>query len=494
MRRILTLLSLACALTLTPPMATIPVHATMNNVIVPDLYSGDDSTVAFATTFKFFLEGDLLVRVYNTSTKVFDTDPVLNTDFTVSGGADGAGDPQTGTVTFTAAPATGKRVLVWRDRSFDQTTDYIQGGAFLANTHEHVLDKNVEMIQQSREKVDRAITVQAASTIRNLEIKGDLVAGKFLSWDGLAFDQVDSEITGIANPMTTADDILKGGALGVPSRLPKGANNTVLGVNSAGSFGYKTILGEDMGLVNIHGSLPPDLILTNNSATKNSKLDIDWTLGGMLLSNGSISHYIETGNLTVDITCSGAINCLDTGAEASSTWYNVFVIYNGTTVASLLSLSATAPTLPSGYSFKRRIGAIRNTGGSNFEKVFIHKNIAQYSDRNVQAVTSSASFVAEDMSARVPPTARFARVYVNYLGQDAGAGNVAELTVRATGNVTTSGMVILAVESLAGLDIQTTINVLIPVDTAGSADFKYSALLDTTNTTNLSVQGYIDQI
>lgn len=54
-------------------------------------------------------------------------------------------------------------------------------------------------------------------------------------------------------------------------------------------------------------------------------------------------------------------NGLDTGARAINTWYHVYVIANatGTTVDVLFSLSATAPTMPSGYTLKRRIGSVQ---------------------------------------------------------------------------------------------------------------------------------------
>lgn len=71
-------------------------------------------------------------------------------------------------------------------------------------------------------------------------------------------------------------------------------------------------------------------------------------------------------NLTGSLAVSG-VNGLDTGAEAVSTWYNVWAIYNPTagTWASLLSLSATAPTMPTNYTYKVRVGAIRNDASSN---------------------------------------------------------------------------------------------------------------------------------
>ncbi len=44
---------------------------------------------------------------------------------------------------------------------------------------------------------------------------------------------------GMTNPMTTADDIIVGGAGGAPTRLAKGANNTVFGVDGTGVLRYK---------------------------------------------------------------------------------------------------------------------------------------------------------------------------------------------------------------------------------------------------------------
>jgi hypothetical protein len=62
---------------------------------------------------------------------------------------------------------------------------------------------------------------------------------------------------------------------------------------------------------------------------------------------------------------------LDTGTIAASTWYHVHVIKNQATgaVDVLVSLSATNPTLPSGFSLFRRIGSMRSDA-SNFWRAF----------------------------------------------------------------------------------------------------------------------------
>ena len=61
-----------------------------------------------------------------------------------------------------------------------------------------------------------------------------------------------------------------------------------------------------------------------------------------------------------------ALGGLDTGTVANSTWYYLFIIHNtstGTTDA-LFSLNKIAPTMPSGYTYKRRIRGAVLTNGS----------------------------------------------------------------------------------------------------------------------------------
>ena len=60
--------------------------------------------------------------------------------------------------------------------------------------------------------------------------------------------------------------------------------------------------------------------------------------------------------------------CLDTGSIATATWYHFYAIYRSDTfvVDVLSSLSATAPSLPAGYTHQRRIGAGRTDGSSNW--------------------------------------------------------------------------------------------------------------------------------
>lgn len=102
-------------------------------------------------------------------------------------------------------------------------------------------------------------------------------------------------------------------------------------------------------------------------------------------------------DLTLDITTSGK-NGLDTGAEASDTWYYLYLIFNPDTeeVAGLISASATAPTLPSGFTKKRLVGAVRNDGSSDFIR-FYQLDVNHYYEAR-QQVSSVASNTLQTIS------------------------------------------------------------------------------------------------
>ncbi len=78
-------------------------------------------------------------------------------------------------------------------------------------------------------------------------------------------------------------------------------------------------------------------------------------------ANGSVY------STTVDITAGVGVGGLDAGAEASSTLYSVFALYNPTTeaVGAVLSTAADEPTLPSGYTLFRKVGEVYNDSSSD---------------------------------------------------------------------------------------------------------------------------------
>ena len=121
-----------------------------------------------------------------------------------------------------------------------------------------------------------------------------------------------------------------------------------------------------------------------------------------LYDSSNFGYIASTVNLTANITASG-VNGLDTGSEAAI-WYHIYVIYNGTTVASLLSASATSPTMPSGYTYKKYVGAVYNPS-SSFRDFHQVGNDAVIDDITVLSEGTSGTFASVDVSTFIPSLA-----------------------------------------------------------------------------------------
>lgn len=71
-------------------------------------------------------------------------------------------------------------------------------------------------------------------------------------------------------------------------------------------------------------------------------------------------------NLSQAVTwASTGLNALDTGSVSGTTMLALFCVSNGTTAGCLLSTSATAPTMPTGYTYKALIGFVRALSSSD---------------------------------------------------------------------------------------------------------------------------------
>jgi len=115
-----------------------------------------------------------------------------------------------------------------------------------------------------------------------------------------------------------------------------------------------------MSIINSPTIFVPNKYLSGFICTRTGAGTYDISAGSCMDSTDTESIESEA-TVSVDITVSGA-GGLDTGVEASNTWYYLHVIYNPTTdvVAGLISASSGAPTLPSGFDVFRRVGVVRN--------------------------------------------------------------------------------------------------------------------------------------
>ena len=142
------------------------------------------------------------------------------------------------------------------------------------------------------------------------------------------------------------------------------------------------------------------LRVKNNATNPNYQVDIN--ADGIVVRNGSKLLQLFDVDLTVDITASGA-NGLDTGTESSNNWYYIWVIYNPATAttAGLLSASSSAPTLPSGYAYKKFVSAVLNNSSSNFKAFSQRQNEYTW----VNPVESTPGYYSASYAALTPPNA-----------------------------------------------------------------------------------------
>jgi hypothetical protein len=145
--------------------------------------------------------------------------------------------------------------------------------------------------------------------------------------------------------------------------------------------------------------------LVNNATTPNTQIDINI---GVCADSTNASKMALASLMTKKLNAVWAVGSgnggLDTGAKAINTWYHVFVISkaDGTTDA-LFSTSATAPTMPSGYVNKRRLGSIRTDASGNI-KTFIQTGdwfkwtITSY----INEITSSGTVAQTALTITVP--------------------------------------------------------------------------------------------
>lgn len=163
--------------------------------------------------------------------------------------------------------------------------------------------------------------------------------------------------------------------------------------------------------------------------------------GATLFDANGNAYYASAVSLTNTNSGAGA-NGLDTGALATSTWYAVLIIYNPTTntVACLISLSATAPTMPSGYTFKLRVGWWRNAASGGYWRTIQYGRRATITlGTNPSTVpiidsgSTSSAWKSEAVANFVPSTAAEINVIV-------GGGGGVSLTGAAPNNsYSTSG-------------------------------------------------------
>ncbi len=143
-----------------------------------------------------------------------------------------------------------------------------------------------------------------------------------------------------------------------------GANNIGIGVNGAKVLDVSTTGLAVTGTITTNGVAVP----TGNPVAglfKNLSIKVTTTTAASVVADfvtttDGTNYQTTALSGTIDFSTNGAANKLDAGTIAIDTWYAIWAIAksDGTTAA-LASTSFTSPTLPSGYTYKARVGAVQ---------------------------------------------------------------------------------------------------------------------------------------
>lgn len=135
-------------------------------------------------------------------------------------------------------------------------------------------------------------------------------------------------------------------------------------------------------------------------------------------TNAAIINLSVALTKTTSSWAAGNAGAMDTGSIANSTWYHVHAISDATgqTVDVLVSLSASAPTMPSGYTLFRRVGAMKTNGSAQWIK-FSQNGDEFLLDVNVQDVNVTNPGTSSALRTMTVPTGVRVNAIILAIGQ-----------------------------------------------------------------------------
>lgn len=163
----------------------------------------------------------------------------------------------------------------------------------------------------------------------------------------------------------------------------------------------------------VGNGLASGLVVKPDVGSPFSKVDVD---ADLLSVEGFSASALSLVN---DSTVVG-VNGIDAGVRAASNWYYIWVIYNPTslTFASLISLSATAPTMPAGYTKKRVVGAVFTDGANNYLPFYQQGNVVAATE---QVAVNAGVGAAGIYGALAVPVPSIAKTVSGNMGMGGGA-------------------------------------------------------------------------
>ena len=276
------------------------VATTLNKVI----HTGNDVASEFAFTFKVFAQANLVVTRYTIADGTLDV-LALTTDYTVTLTDSGAGG---GKVTLVAgALSSAYKLVIERQLTIEQATDYIENADFNAETIETSLDRLTMICQQLKEQLDRMISGNITTDAGVIYTPPDYAVPTIGAGDALKIlrakaTEDDYELKTMAQIVDIA---------GLSAKALCANADTVMIEDSADANAKKKVTVDDLLSVNIQTEKTTpaenDVILAEDSAASYAKKKIKIsTLDRRQVFTASGSFTTPVGVTRVFITgCAG---------------------------------------------------------------------------------------------------------------------------------------------------------------------------------------------
>ena len=348
-----------------------------NDGIVTHSVSGA-STGPFAFDFAYFLASEISV-VKTTSAGVVST-LVQGTDYTLTGVAADDGY-SSGSITLAVAVSSCTLAIV-RTLSLAKSSNLAVTGKFPVTALNTLLSRLFSAAQDYRRKSDLAVSFPDTEIGVDSDLPAaTLRASKYFGFDSLGNISMltspasTTAVSGAMGPVIIAATLAAARtAMGVPGLADINAFSAANSFSAAVTFTGATVVPAPTAATHAVRKSYADqgdrqriwgLTYANNAGDATN--DIDIAAGGCMDATGA--YWISLSALTKQSDAAWAVGTaaggLDTGAVGNSDYFIWAIARSDTGVTDILfSLSATAPTMPTSYDYKRLIGWFRRSGGT----------------------------------------------------------------------------------------------------------------------------------
>ncbi|HYN39569.1 MAG TPA: hypothetical protein VES39_09980, partial [Rhodospirillales bacterium] len=205
------------------------------------------------------------------------------------------------------------------------------------------------------------------------------------------------EVYAATTDPTTNDDVSLGFSVGVRWTNATAKRDFVCADATDGAAVWHAL-----GRAASRAKAPPEI--ANNAGDANNDIDV---AAGSCLSDEGVPLTLAAG-ITKRLDAAWAAGTgnggIDTGSKATSTWYSLWLIGKADgTVDALFSVEATAPTMPSGYVYKRRLGWVLTDGSGNIVAFTQAGDRFRWASPRQDAAAASIAATATLLTISAPP-------------------------------------------------------------------------------------------